>query len=56
MSKGEWDKKKHQVIQRADDIHTEKDLQEFMTKHMQIRMPKDNVSWSFYLMPNFKEG
>lgn len=56
MSKQEWEQNKHKVVQRLDGIHNEKDLLDFMTKQMQIRMPENNVKWSFYLIPDYKDG
>ena len=56
MGSKEWDQKKNKCFVKVEDVHTDKELVEFMTKLMQIRMPRDTAPFLFYMIPDFKQG
>jgi hypothetical protein len=57
MTTEEWNKKKDEVFIEVNDVHTEKELQDWMTKVMKTSIDLfSNVSYRWYLIPKYKNN
>lgn len=56
MDDKEWNEKKKSICILVEDVHTDKQLCEYMCKQNEIREVADNVQYRFLLVPNFKDG
>jgi hypothetical protein len=57
MAPEEWEKKKQDIIYEVNDVHTEKELQDWMTKvHATSIDTLENVSYRFYLLPKYNNN
>ena len=53
MEGEEWKTKQNDIVVLVKDIHTDKELNEFIVKEQGIRAPFDNVQYTFYCIPDF---
>lgn len=56
MSEKEYDSKKDAIFKTVDNVHTDKQLNEFMCQEQKVRDPFDNVQYRIYMIPDFKDG
>jgi hypothetical protein len=56
MGEVEWKAKREDVFVCVNDIHTEKELNAFLSKEQAIRDPLDTVQYKIILIPNYKDG